>query len=62
MTTFAMVLGALPLAFASGAGAEARRQLGMVIVGGMSIGTLLSLFIVPFAYHFILSKISPDNR
>lgn len=50
MTTLAMVLGALPLALASGAGAESRRQLGLVIIGGMLIGTLFSLYIVPFAY------------
>ncbi|HRD78491.1 MAG TPA: efflux RND transporter permease subunit, partial [Hyphomicrobiaceae bacterium] len=42
MTTAAMVLGAIPLAMATGAGAESRRQIGWVIVGGMSIGTLLT--------------------
>lgn len=50
MTTGAMVLGALPLAIASGAGAEARHQIGWVIVGGMSFGTLLTLFVVPLVY------------
>jgi multidrug efflux pump len=50
MTTGAMVLGALPLAIASGAGAEARHQIGWVIVGGMSFGTLFTLFIVPVFY------------
>ena len=47
MTTGAMVLGALPLALASGAGAESRQQIGWVIVGGMSLGTLLTIFVVP---------------
>ena len=47
MTTGAMVLGALPLALARGAGAESRQQIGWVIVGGMSVGTLLTLFVVP---------------
>ena len=47
MTTGAMVLGALPLALARGAGAESRQQIGWVIVGGMSLGTLLTLFVVP---------------
>jgi multidrug efflux pump len=47
MTTGAMVLGALPLALASGAGAESRQQIGWVIVGGMSLGTLLTVFVVP---------------
>ena len=41
MTTGAMVLGAVPLAFATGAGAESRHQIGWVIVGGMLLGTLL---------------------
>ncbi len=50
MTTGAMVLGAVPLAFASGAGAEARHQIGWVIVGGMSFGTLFTLFVVPTVY------------
>jgi hypothetical protein len=50
MTTGAMVLGALPLALASGAGAESRQQIGWVIVGGMSVGTLLTIFVVPTMY------------
>ncbi len=50
MTTAAMVLGALPLAIASGAGASARHAIGWVIVGGMSIGTMFSLFVVPTFY------------
>ncbi len=50
MTTFAMVLGALPLALAHGAGAESRTQIGWVIVGGMSLGTLLTIFVVPTMY------------
>ncbi|MES2191138.1 MAG: efflux RND transporter permease subunit [Pseudomonadota bacterium] len=50
MTTGAMVLGAVPLAFAHGAGAESRTQIGWVIVGGMSLGTLLTVFVVPTMY------------
>ena len=53
MTTGAMVLGALPLALAHGAGAESRTQIGWVIVGGMSFGTLLTLFVVPTAYSLL---------
>jgi multidrug efflux pump len=53
MTTGAMVLGALPLAMASGAGAESRQQIGWVIVGGMSIGTLLTIFVVPTMYTLL---------
>ena len=53
MTTGAMVFGSLPLAIAVGAGAEARNQIGMVIVGGMAIGTLFTLFVVPVVYLLI---------
>jgi multidrug efflux pump len=56
MTTGAMVLGALPLALATGAGAESRSQIGWVIVGGMSFGTLLTLFVVPVAYTLLARK------
>jgi multidrug efflux pump len=53
MTTGAMVLGALPLAFATGAGAESRQQIGWVIVGGLLLGTLLTLFVVPTVYSLL---------
>ena len=56
MTTFAMILGALPLALATGAGAIARQQLGWTIVGGMSIGTLFTLFVVPTMYTYLATK------
>jgi multidrug efflux pump len=56
MTTGAMVLGSLPLALAFGAGAESRTQIGWVIVGGMSFGTLLTLFVVPVAYSIVARK------
>ena len=50
MTTAAMVVGVLPLVFASGAGAAGRRAMGIVIATGLSIGTLFTLFIVPAVY------------
>ncbi len=56
MTTGAMVLGALPLATAHGAGAESRQQIGWVIVGGMLLGTLLTLFVVPTAYTLLARR------
>ena len=55
MTTAAMVLGAVPLAFSSGAGSEGSREIGWVIVGGMSIGTLFTLFVLPVVY-IVFSK------
>lgn len=62
MTTGAMVLGALPLALATGAGAESRRQIGWVIVGGMSLGTLLTIFVVPTMYTLLARKLAPGPR
>jgi multidrug efflux pump len=59
MTTGAMVLGSIPLAIASGAGAEARHQIGWVIVGGMSFGTMLTLFVVPVVYTLLARTHKP---
>jgi multidrug efflux pump len=56
MTTGAMVLGAVPLAYAKGAGAESRQAIGAVIVGGMTLGTLLTLFVVPTVYSYLARK------
>ncbi|WP_237347085.1 efflux RND transporter permease subunit [Xanthobacter agilis] len=50
MTTAAMVLGVVPLIFASGAGAASRYNLGLVIATGLAIGTLFTLYVVPTAY------------
>jgi multidrug efflux pump len=61
MTTAAMVLGALPLALASGAGAESRQQIGWVIVGGMSLGTLLTIFVVPTMYTLFARRSVPGE-
>jgi len=61
MTTGAMVLGALPLALASGAGAESRQQIGWVIVGGMSVGTILTIFVVPTVYIWFARKRVPGE-
>lgn len=61
MTTFAMVIGSVPLALASGAGAAARRQIGWAIVGGMSFGTLFTLFIVPLMY-IIFSTLKTSKK
>ncbi len=50
MTSISTILGAVPIAFATGAGAEIRNPLGLVIVGGLAISTFLTLFIVPITY------------
>lgn len=56
MTTGAMVFGALPLALATGAGSEIRSNVGWVIVGGMTFGTLFTLFVVPAVYTYLSRK------
>jgi multidrug efflux pump len=56
MTTGAMVLGALPLALAKGAGAEARQPIGWVIVGGLLVGTLFTLYVIPTAYLLLVGR------
>jgi multidrug efflux pump len=48
-----MVAGAIPLALAAGAGAQSRQEIGWVIVGGMTFGTVLTLFVVPTAYTLL---------
>ena len=57
MTTGAMVLGAVPLALAHGAGAESRQSIGWVIVGGLVVGTFLTLFVIPTIYTLLMRKV-----
>lgn len=61
ITTAAMILGALPLALATGVGANARNQMGWTIVGGMSFGTLLTLFVVPMVYTWVVRERSAES-
>ena len=56
MTTGAMVLGSVPLALATGAGAESRQQIGWVIVGGLLLGTFFTLFVVPTVYSLLARR------
>ncbi|MDZ4315687.1 MAG: efflux RND transporter permease subunit [Azonexus sp.] len=56
MTTGATVFGALPLALATGAGAESRQQIGWVIVGGLLLGTFFTLFVVPAVYSLLAAR------
>ncbi|CCG07755.1 efflux RND transporter permease subunit [Pararhodospirillum photometricum] len=59
MTTAAMVCGLIPLLFAGGAGAMSRFSIAVVIVAGMSIGTLFTLFVLPVVYTFLASDRRP---
>lgn len=56
MTTMATVLGHFPLVLVTGAGAQARNSIGLVLVGGMAIGTICTLFIVPSLYMLIAKQ------
>ncbi len=51
MTSIATIFGAIPLVLANGAGAAARNSIGLVIVGGMLLGTLFTIFVIPVLYH-----------
>ena len=62
MTSIATAFGALPLAMGTGAGAEARKALGVVIVGGVSFSTFLSLLIVPVLYFIFARFAKPSGH
>ena len=57
MTTSAMLLGALPLVMSKGAGFEARRAIGIILIGGLLFGTIFTLFILPQFYYLIKKSV-----
>nr|WP_173586059.1 efflux RND transporter permease subunit [Methylogaea oryzae] len=50
----------MPLALASGAGAEGRQQIGWVIVGGLLLGTVLTMFVIPVVYSVLTTRRRPS--
>jgi multidrug efflux pump len=62
MTTAAMVVGLIPLLLATGAGAASRLSIGIVIVAGMSIGTLFTLFVLPTFYTLLATDHRESGR
>ena len=62
MTSAATVFGHLPLILATGPGAAARNSIGMVLVTGMTVGTLFTLFVVPVFYAMIAAQHQPDSK
>ena len=62
MTSFAFILGVLPLAFASGAGAGARRSVGTAVAGGMVASTFLSIVFIPVLYVVIRTLVPGKTR
>jgi multidrug efflux pump len=62
MTSVATVAGHFPLTLVTGAGAAARNSIGLVLVGGMTIGTLFTLFVVPSIYMLVARDHSKDRE
>jgi HAE1 family hydrophobic/amphiphilic exporter-1 len=62
MTSFAFILGVIPLAIASGAGSAGRRSVGTTIIGGMLISTLLNLFFIPVLYVILQTLLGAFSR
>ena len=65
MTVLTMIFGMLPLMFATGAGANGNSSLGTTVVGGMLIGTIALLFVVPVffvIFEYLQEKIRPPKR
>ncbi|MBY8121220.1 efflux RND transporter permease subunit [Vibrio fluvialis] len=59
MTTAAMIAGLIPLMYATGAGAAQRFSIGIVIVAGLAIGTIFTLFVLPVIYSYLAEKHKP---
>ena len=61
MTSAATVAGHFPLVLVTGAGAKARNSIGLVLVGGMTIGSVFTLFVIPSIYMLIARDHSRDE-
>lgn len=61
MTTAATILGHFPLVLVTGAGAEARNSIGIILVAGMFIGTLFTLFVLPSVYLWLAGDYKPEG-
>lgn len=61
MTSLSTILGILPMAFATGAGAESRVSMGIAVAGGLIFATFFTLYIIPAMYSFIASSKTPDH-
>ena len=61
MTSLAFILGVTPLAFSSGAGAQARSTIGWTVLGGMLAASFIAIFLIPVTFHFI-EKLSGGGK
>ena len=62
MTSVATVAGNIPLVLVTGAGAAARNSIGIVLVAGMTIGTLFTLLVIPSIYILIAKQHTKEDR
>jgi multidrug efflux pump len=61
MTSISTVLGILPIALALGAGAESRTSMGIAVIGGLIIGSFLTLYVIPAMYSYLSPEKSKDD-
>ena len=62
MTSLATILGALPIALALGAGSKSRMGMGIVIIGGLLLSMILTLFVIPAMYAYLVKDKKNDNE
>jgi HAE1 family hydrophobic/amphiphilic exporter-1 len=62
MTSFAFILGAVPLAISTGSGAESRKVMGTAVVFGMTVATLIGVFVIPACYSFVMRLTGAGKR
>jgi HAE1 family hydrophobic/amphiphilic exporter-1 len=62
MTSFAFILGCVPLAMATGSGAMSRKVMGMAVIGGMLAATGIAIFIIPVTYYLVEKLIQPKEK
>jgi len=61
MTTFSTILGILPIAMALGAGAESRKSMGIAIIGGLILGGVLTLYVIPAIYSYLTPERNDED-